>query len=215
MYSRHDLVWLSREGWEAAAGDVRPDERAALELWQREGWPAVVRRADAGAPAASISLGIALPPERDGRKRRIAVRAEVAQVKRHAPALLLRDALGVAPAAWRENLAKLCASAPALRAYGSLALQALTGRHYLTGASDIDVLAAPASGAELEATIALLSEHAQALPLDGEIVFPNGDAVAWKEWRSALPARARVLVKSIHAVRLAETGAMAATLEAA
>jgi phosphoribosyl-dephospho-CoA transferase len=47
------------------------------------------------------------------------------------------------------------------------------------------------------------------LPLDGEIVFPSGDAVAWKEWAGA----ERVLVKRASAVRLAPVAELLSTLE--
>jgi phosphoribosyl-dephospho-CoA transferase len=46
-------------------------------------------------------------------------------------------------------------------------------------------------------------------------MFPNGAAVAWKEWISAGQAGARVLVKELGAVRLAPAADLLATLEAA
>jgi phosphoribosyl-dephospho-CoA transferase len=61
----------------------------------------------------------------------------------------------------------------------------------------------------------MLEWHAAVLPLDGEIVFPTGAAVSWKEWLGAGPARARVLVKDAGAVRLAHMADLLATLEAA
>jgi phosphoribosyl-dephospho-CoA transferase len=218
MYSRHDLVWLSAEGWHAAAVRARPSELDAIELWQREDWPAIVRRNDAGAEPDTISLGIALPPDpADGSKRRIALRAHRSHVARQAPPLSLAQAIASAPHAWRTGLAELDAgeSGHKLRTYGSLALQAITARRYLTDRSDIDLLFRPASIGQLGAGIELLSSHAMHLPLDGEVVFPHGDAVAWKEWRAAAGRGARVLVKSIDAVRLADPASLLATLEAA
>lgn len=214
MFSRHDIVWLSPEGWKAVAARALPADLDAIDLWRRKDWPTIVRRNDAGAATGIVSLGIALPPGDDGVKRRIAVRAQLAQVARRTPALPLRDALHAAPVAWRPGLAALNSALPWLHAYGSLALQTLTGLRYLTESSDIDLLASPLTTAELAGAIELLSTHADMLPLDGEIVFPNGDAVAWKEWRNAARDKARVLVKSIDAVRLADTASLLATLEA-
>ncbi|MFL6673589.1 MAG: malonate decarboxylase holo-[acyl-carrier-protein] synthase [Massilia sp.] len=217
MYSRHDLVWLTPHGWRAAAESAPAPDRDAIELWRREDWPAIVRRHDAGAPAGTVSLGIALPPDpADGSKRRIAIRAPGSHVARRTPPLPLAETLAAAPAHWHQGLAALDANAPGpgLRAYGSLALQALTGRQYLTASSDIDLLFGPATVGQLDAGIALLSAHVATLPLDGEIVFPCGDAVAWKEWRGARENGARVLVKSIGAVRLADPAALIAALEA-
>jgi phosphoribosyl-dephospho-CoA transferase len=213
MYSRHDLVWLTARGWKEAAATARPGDLHSLALWERQGWPAVVRRRDAGQPAGIVSLGIALPPSGpDAPKQRIGLRVGAAQVRRREAALGLDDALAAAPAAWRAELQALTGAGVKLRAYGSLALQALTGLPYLTPASDIDVLLAPRSRAELAAGVDLLSRHTGALPLDGEVLFPNGAAVAWKEWRDAGP-RARVLVKTIDAVRLLDRASLLATLE--
>jgi phosphoribosyl-dephospho-CoA transferase len=216
MYSRHDLVWLCPEGWHAAAGRAEAPELDAIELWRREDWPAIVRRNDLGAAHDTISLGIALPPDPvDGSKRRIALRADRSHVARHTPPLPLAQAIASAPNEWRAGLAALDGSAAGhgLRAYGSLALQAITARRYLTGRSDIDLLFHPATITQLGAGIDLLSSHAVHLPLDGEVVFPSGDAVAWKEWRDAASRGARVLVKSIDAVRLLDPASLLATLE--
>jgi phosphoribosyl-dephospho-CoA transferase len=62
----------------------------------------------------------------------------------------------------------------------------------------------------LHAGLALLDDCSRQLPLDGEIVFPSGQAVAWKEWRNALSAqsRARVLVKRIDSVLMADPAAL-------
>jgi phosphoribosyl-dephospho-CoA transferase len=218
MYSRHDLVWLCAEGWHAAAGRARPAELDAIAMWRREDWPAIVRRNDVGADPDTISLGIALPPDPvDGSKRRIALRAHRSHVARHAPPLPLAQVIASAPDEWRAGLEALDAS-PAgcgLRAYGSLALQAITARRYLTGRSDIDLLFRPTTLGQLGAGIDLLSSHAVHLPLDGELVFPPGDAVAWKEWRDAARRGARVLAKSIDAVRLLDPASLLATLEGA
>lgn len=91
-----------------------------------------------------------------------------------------------------------------LRVFGSLAWQALTGLRCLGPGSDIDILLRPISRQQLQAGVALLSGPAHGLPLDGEIMFPTGDAVSWKEWATAGAARARVLVKGPDAVRLAD-----------
>ena len=217
MYSRHDLVWLTAQGWKEATTTVRPGDMRSLALWERQGWPAVVRRRDVGQPAGIVSLGIALPPAgADAPKERIALRVAAQHVRRRENALSLPEAMAAAPEAWRADLAALEGAALvgkiALRAYGSLALQAITGLPYLTPRSDIDLLLAPRSRSELDAGIASLTRHAAALPLDGEILFPGGAAVAWKEWRDARDG-ARVLVKTMDAVRLDSRAALLDTLE--
>ncbi|MES2759234.1 MAG: malonate decarboxylase holo-[acyl-carrier-protein] synthase [Pseudomonadota bacterium] len=216
MFCRHDLVWLTGRGWDAAHAAAPSVQHAAIEQWRRENWPSVVRRADAGLAAGHVSLGIPLPPASNGVKGRVALTVSAADIARSSPALALADAAAAAPDRWRQPLDVLAGSM-ALRAYGSLAMQAITGQAYLTAASDIDLLFFPADRAALSAGLALLERHAAVLPLDGEIVFPSGAAVSWKEWLGAGPAkaRARVLVKDAGAVRLAPIEALLATLESA
>ncbi len=214
MFCRHDLVWLTGRGWDAAYASATAGQHAAFDQWRREDWPAVVRRADAGIEPLHVSLGLPLPPASDGSKGRIAFNASVADVARRVRALALDDAAAAAPERWRTPLNLLANSLP-LRAYGSLAMQALTGQAYVTATSDIDVLFFPTDIDTLGAGLALLERHTAVLPLDGEIVFPTGAAVSWKEWLGAGPAKARVLVKDAGAVRLAPMAELMATLEAA
>ena len=68
MFSRHDLVWLTGDGWDGARDRALPGHPAAIEQWRREDWPAIVRRADPGLAAGQLSLGIALPPAPNGAK---------------------------------------------------------------------------------------------------------------------------------------------------
>jgi phosphoribosyl-dephospho-CoA transferase len=217
MYSRHDLVWLRPEAWDAALATVPAPLLAPLEQWRHSDWPAIVRRPDRGTLPDMVAIGIALPPVPEtGVKPRIALYAPRGGIAGHAPPLALREAASAAPERWRDALLALSGLAPAcgLRTYGSLALQALTSLPYLTPASDVDLLLAPANRQQLDDGIELLSAHASGLPLDGEVVFPGGLAVAWKEWRDAAGTGAKVLVKSMAAVRLAEPAALLATLEA-
>lgn len=215
MFSRHELVWLTGRGWDAARERALPGHHAAIEQWRREDWPAIVRRADAGLAAGQLSLGIALPPAPDGTKGRIALNVDKADIARTSPALALAAAAEAAPGQWRPALDALVAQSAgmALRAYGSLAMQALSGQPYLTATSDIDLLFFPADADALRAGLALLTRFAEVLPLDGEIVFPSGDAVSWKEWVHAGAANARVLVKDAGAVRLAQPADLLMTLE--
>ena len=100
-----------------------------------------------------------------------------------------------------------------MRVFGSLAMQSFTGLPYLTDSSDIDVLFAPADRKQLDEGLALLSAASAHVPLDGEIVFPGGAAVSWKEWRDAGEAGRTVLVKTIDEVRLSEPDSLLAMLQ--
>ena len=217
MFSRHELIWLTGCGWDAALERALPGQHAAILQWRREDWPAVVRRADPGLVPGQVSLGMPLPPSPDGVKGRIALFAADCDVARRSLPLTLADAARAAPERWRAalDLLVLVQFSMPLRTYGSLAMQAITGQPYLSATSDIDLLFFPANAQALRVGLSLLEQHAAVLPLDGEIVFPSGDAVAWKEWISATGKGARVLVKGAGAVRLATAENLLATLEAA
>ncbi|MYM22372.1 malonate decarboxylase holo-[acyl-carrier-protein] synthase [Duganella sp. FT135W] len=206
------LVWLSEAGWQAARA-AQPQHTAALTQWQRRDWPAVVRRLDADAAPDEVCLGLPVPPDSAGRKVRIALRVQAAHVVRSSDAMALHAALPFS-GAWHEQLNALCDEATALdlRVFGSLAMQALTGLQYVSPTSDVDVLFHPASRHALDEGVALLERYTRQLPLDGEIVFPGGAAVSWKEWQMAMRHPAKVMVKELHAVRLADTASLLATL---
>lgn len=249
MYSeleRHSLVWLTAAGWEAVITSARSEHAAALAQWQRNDWPAVVRRFDAipkdadaadaadatdaanaenaenaenaanatDAAASDICLGVPLPPDAAGLKVRIALRVAPSHVARASAALELRSAL-MAAGPWHDGLAELSDAAPTMRVFGSLAMQTLTGLQYLSPSSDVDLLFHPDSRRQLDTVISLLARHSEHLPLDGEVVFPGGAAVSWKEWQAATTHPAKVLVKELRAVRLADTASLLAALEAA
>lgn len=212
MYSRHDLVWLSAAGWDQVRAATLADEHTIVGQWQQQDWPAIVRSAEPAMHEDDICLGIAVAPDRvDGHKRKIAIRARSADVAARQSPLPLRDVIAAAPPAWQHALAALDAALPGLRVYGSLALQVLTGQSYVTASSDIDLLFAPSSEGVLRAGLAVLAEFSASLPLDGEIIFPSGEAVSWKEWMIAKPAGNRVLVKAHHAVRLSSCPALLAS----
>ncbi|WP_211451583.1 malonate decarboxylase holo-[acyl-carrier-protein] synthase [Collimonas antrihumi] len=223
MLARHSLVWLSAEGWQRAAQTVSAerDYQPVLQRWRHHDWPAVLRRREAGIPEDQLCLGLALPPDGNGDKTRIPFKVQLADVQRITDPLALRAALKHAPSGWSGALhafADDCVnSGIAMRIYGSWAWQILTQQSYVRTGSDIDLLFAPVSAEELTRGLGLLAQHAALLPLDGEIVFAEGQAVAWKECWQALQtdSRQRVLVKTGNVVKLTPLAALISTLEGA
>ncbi|CAN7471856.1 malonate decarboxylase holo-[acyl-carrier-protein] synthase [Massilia sp. LjRoot122] len=230
MFARHDLVWLSSRGWERVRAAAPLEAVDALDLWRDGGWPAVVRRAETDLLPGEVAVGFALPPRRSaagarvngegkGGKLRVGCRVDLSDVTRRTRALPLVGALDAVPPEWHEALAALEREAAAagigLAVYGSVALEALTGQPYLTPASDIDLLLQPLSRAQLMAGLDLLARHAAVLPLDGEVVFADGRAVAWKELRAAFDSAAgtRVLAKGLERIALVTPDELIATLE--
>jgi phosphoribosyl-dephospho-CoA transferase len=224
MLARHNLVWLSAAGWKAA-GDGRPEpEQMAMRRWHGNAWPAVARRAegsDAGdgdTEKKRAWLALSLPPDAvDGSKPRVGFQVASCHVLRAAAPLSLNDALRAAPVSWRSALQALDADATSMglrfHVFGSLAWQATTGLQYLGPRSDIDLLWYPRSPDDLAAGLGLLSRYEAALPLDGEIIFPEGSGVAWKEWLRCGGDASHVLAKASHSVRLVTRDELIASLE--
>jgi len=233
MYARHDLIWLTTAGWSAklaahaapvgtqpraAAPVAAASARAALALWRERDWPLIVRRREPDAPDGAVCAGLAAPPDRaSGAKLRLPLQIDARYIARHERPLPLQAVLAALPPTWRAQFAALAADAASydIRVYGSLSMQALTGQPYLRPGSDIDLVFRPTSAQQLDAGLALLAAHSAQLPLDGEIVFPSGQAVAWKEWHAAQASAARVLVKAHATVNLRAPGALRAELELA
>lgn len=212
MFRRHDLAWLTPQGWDAALRGLHGAPRELAHSWCARGLPAVVRRSEPETPPTLLCLGIPAPPDaHSGQKVRLGFAAERRHIARVSPPLALDDA--EAPAAWQPGLASLAIALRATgvdcRVFGSLAMQTLTGERYLGAGSDVDLLLRPRDNAQLAAGLALLASHAHSLPLDGEIEFPLGHAVAWKEWLGAHADPAdRVLAKRLDAVALLRRDAL-------
>ncbi|WP_151633772.1 malonate decarboxylase holo-[acyl-carrier-protein] synthase [Noviherbaspirillum aerium] len=222
MLARHSLVWLHPEGWQEAESAAADECIAAVRQWRQADWPLIARRPDADAGGEECCLGLALPPDRESAaRRRIGLRVARSAVRRVENPLPVAQVINSAPGAWQSSLSRLADQAASaglsLRVYGSLALQALTGQAYLTPASDIDLLFAPENLRQLDEGMRLLGAASERLPLDGELVFPDGQAVAWKEWANAAAASdaMRVLAKDNRGVRLAKMAELRAQLEAA
>ena len=213
---RHQLVWLDEFGWyRILAADPPPDPQAlaCLELWAERRWPLVVTR-QASAPAgpdAPLALGLAAP-SRWGRR--------ALSLSASARAVVRRGGFGAAaefgaslPASARTGWARLCAELAhlgvAARVYGSHGWQQLTGFDYVHAQSDIDLLLEVAHPAQADQVCALLQAAAPgALRIDGELVFADGAAVAWREWlRFRAGDTERVLVKRIASVTLEDASA--------
>jgi phosphoribosyl-dephospho-CoA transferase len=215
---RHTSVWI-------AAGQCTmlryaDEQQAIVADWLACDRPLIVRRAEGcvAAPAGWVALGLPLPPV-EGVKQRIAIVAPSNAIRCSAPPPLLRDVVAHAPIAWRVALENLLRRADAcgiaLRVFGSAAWQALTGLPYLSAQSDLDLLWRPRDAAQLAAGVALLAdwERASGVRADGEILFGDDLAVAWREWQQARQNDiAQVLVKSTTKAQLMDARALCAHL---
>lgn len=180
-WPRHGWVRLV-ENW---AGHLRSPlaeaERAEVGDWCAAGRPLVIARGRPGDAAGELRLGLATPD-----KRRIGLHVAVDAVAGRLAPLPLTEAVDLAPAAWRPMLADLVRRTRDLGAvaavYGSLAWQCRTGLRYVRPESDVDLLFAPSGRWQLDRLLNLLAAAGGGTPrLDGEILLPDGAAVAWRE----------------------------------
>ena len=215
MLPRHEQVWLSAAGWAAARAQVSAVHHAAIDQWQAADWPLIARRHEADCPLDWTCLGLSLPPQGID-KIRAALRLPKHYIKSHLPPLAIAALSMPLRADWRVALDALQLAVArqqlTVQVVGSAALQAITGLPYLQSGSDLDLLLQPTSLAQLDDGIDLLRQHADRLPLDGEVIFPNGDAVAWKEWCIADKSNARVLAKNVMRVALLQRDVLLQTL---
>lgn len=217
MLSRHHLVWLSAQGWRTVHAAALPEQLPTLLRWESEDWPLTVTRNEADTKPGQICLGLAAPPGSDG-PLRIALRAMIVDVARSSAALPLAAVLEtLSDAAWREHLSALAEDGArlTLRVCGPLAMQVLTGQLYTSTLSSIDLLFYPEYGAQLRAGLTLLKKYQALLPLAGEIILPDEQAVAWEEWLAAKTTQTRIRVKDQYSVRMTSIGALLARLPCA
>ncbi len=200
---RHDLVFIDPRGWRAML--ATRSELAVEPLvarWADEGWPVIRRRSMPGEPSGT-ALGLPLPPS--GGKKRLAFVLQTNDVASIARPPSLYAATGSAPPSWRPLLQLLgelaFRHAVEARVFGSLAWQTLTGLHYVTEHSDLDLLLDIDRDTDLDrltSDIAAIEADAP-MRLDGELMRDDGAAVNWRELHSGAN---ELLVKHIDGVGL-------------
>jgi phosphoribosyl-dephospho-CoA transferase len=187
--SRHDFVWVNRHSQSDIAERIAdPDLGGIVRKWLAAARPLIIRQQTEGGPATAnrAAAGLPLPPSEG--KRRIALTLRLREINRIAHPPLLAAAIPCLPVQWRPPLSKLCRAGERLgidlRVVGAVAWQALTSLPYLTSTSDVDLLWRPCDRLQLERGVALLQrwELTNGLQTDGEIVFGDDLAVAWREW---------------------------------
>ena len=205
---RHQLVRLTREGWQRVR--ERPWDAtgaACLAHWASHDLPLVVTRQLPELRAADgIALGLPAPGRWERRRLALVVsRHDVSRFDEFPRAEQIRTLL---PARVRRDWPHLCAALAGqgalARVHGSHGWQRLTGLDHLRAGSDIDLCIHVAHADQADEVVALLQAHSHPQPrLDGELVFPDGGAVAWREWmawRAGL--RRAVLVKRLEGCSL-------------
>jgi phosphoribosyl-dephospho-CoA transferase len=207
--SRHARVWLN---WPTSMTTIDSDEthRSAIEAHAARNHAFVARRKQTcDVSSDAVLLGLRLP--RSSAVRSLPFRVPTSAIRKTADAMTLSEALECEfrmPMSWRQALQSLVYQMEDIgivaHIYGSLAWQIDTGTIYLADDSDIDLLIRPVSSQQADAALALLQATSSSMPvyLDGEIEFPDGSAVTWRELASGA---SKVLVKKRDGVDLVET----------
>ena len=209
---RHQLVRLTDAGW-AAVQSLHWDDvaRACLAHWAARGFPLVVTQQRAGLPMDHVALG--LPAPLQWQRRRIALHVPWSSVLCFDDFPIAAAVTGLLPPAVRSRWLSLAGTLAELgaapRVYGSFGWQQITGLAYLHAGSDLDLRLIAGNAAMADNASDALSRARFAEPrLDGEIVFVDGSAVAWREWQQWRAGRVdQVLVKRLHGVAMEADGA--------
>jgi phosphoribosyl-dephospho-CoA transferase len=202
------LLYLTPQAWDFALAAHPPLAAMPLLAGWTIGWPVIVRRRMPCDDPSMVPIGVPLPPA--AAKLRIALTVPIEGVIGRSTSVSLESAARAAPSVWKPTISRL-ASLGAKHgveptAFGSLMWQHQTGLRYLSAQSDLDVLWPVSANSEMLSLLLGIAKIEQASPvhIDGEIVFPDGRAVNWRELYQALrgDASAAVLVKSIDRVAL-------------
>jgi phosphoribosyl-dephospho-CoA transferase len=215
-WRRHDLVYAASDVWTSALAFHAPfADLPLLAEWADRGWPAIVRRRGEGDDRHQVPIGVPLPPLAG--KRRVSLLIPPDGVLQSSLPPSLHAMAEVADPGWRSTIDALVAVGarndvePA--AFGSLLWQHLTGLAYLTPNSDLDVLWPIPPGLAVRSLVCSIAAVQREAPvrIDGEIVFPDGSAVNWRELWNAYQAadRATVLAKTIEGVEILDLATLA------
>ncbi len=215
LWRRHDLLHVAADNW-ASVLAFRPPlaDLPLLGEWADRGWPVIVRRRGEADDPHLVPVGVPLPPAAG--KRRVALLIPPEGILQRSRPPLLHAAASAADTNWRSTIDALVAvgarSGVEPAAFGSLLWQHLTGLAYLSPHSDLDVLWPIPANFDVHSLICNIAGVQRDAPLriDGEIIFPDGSAVNWRELWNAHHAAdgATVLAKTMESVRLFDVASL-------
>ena len=202
---RNQLVWLSDAAWQqvlARAWDGQAQD--LLTHWHLQQLPLVVCRQRVPHSAHTHSLGLPAPLQWE--RRKLALEVADADIERVGDFPLLKpELLGPHGAGSLQNFLQHLAvlDVPA-RVYGSYGWQLLTGLPCVRNSSDLDLII-PVPDVDVAGQVVwLLRGLHLACRVDGELLFPDGHAVAWREYAQLIGGKVeQVLVKHRSGVQLA------------
>jgi len=186
---RHDLVWLKSQSAYSEA----------LKAWI-ETYPCVVARSE-DLSSECFRAAICLSSEKSSGSR-LSFIAGIDDILKHSSAVTLHS---VITSCHIDSLQVFCDTLNRLGynpcVYGSFAWQMITDKPYISETSDLDLLLHINRMEQLEGLVDLLFQSQTALKrtIDGELIFAEDYAVAWREWYSA---NDKILVKTINSISI-------------
>ncbi len=174
----------------------------------------IVRRRGEADDRREVPVGVPLPPLAG--KRRVALLIPPDGVLQRSLPTSLHATAKVADPGWRSTIDALLAlgarSGVEPGAFGSLLWQYVTGLAYLSPNSDLDALWPIPADFDVLSLVLSIAEVQRNAPLriDGEVIFPDGSAVNWRELWNAHRAsdKGMVLAKTMEGVRLIEMASL-------
>jgi phosphoribosyl-dephospho-CoA transferase len=214
-WRRHDLLHVAPDVW-APVLALYPalSDLPLIREWADRGWPVIVRRRAEAENPQLVPIGVPLPPAAG--KQRVALLLPPDGVLQHASPPSLHAAARAADPDWRSTIDALvdlgARSGVEPATFGSLLWQHLTGLAYLSPRSDLDVLWSIPADFDVHSLVCRIGEVQRdaTLRIDGEIIFPDGTAVNWRELWNAYQAAegATVLAKTMEGVRLLDIASL-------
>jgi phosphoribosyl-dephospho-CoA transferase len=195
---RNQLVSINERGWakiEDQAWDGQAQE--ILAHWRANRLPLVVCRQQEETPADQVGVGLPAPQKWSRRRMALMVRQDHITACFDFPTLAqMAQQNHWSPAAHELAEALDILAVPA-RVYGSHAWQWITGLTYLHETSDID-LSLDVNATDMAYQVVNLLARTQLHGrIDGEIIFPEGQAIAWRELQMLFKGQvSQVLVKN-------------------
>ncbi|MEJ6669256.1 malonate decarboxylase holo-[acyl-carrier-protein] synthase [Alcaligenes aquatilis] len=207
---RHHLITLDSTAWDQVLADLEPSSHAyqCLCRWQARDWPLVVSRQPGELRSGQLQVGIPLPTDW-GRQRLSLIVPQVRSVSwgSFPPA---HEAQTLLPVSLAQDWLSLCQQMQAhgctAQIYGSYGWELITGQGYVREGSDLDLLLPVQCATQADRLVQLLraaNEWPGFPRLDGELLFPNDDAIAWREWQQWRSGASRkVMIKHTHGLRI-------------
>jgi phosphoribosyl-dephospho-CoA transferase len=208
-WRRHDLLHVAPDVWAAALARCPSlADPPLIRVWADRGWPVIVRRRGEAEDPHLVPIGVPLPPMAG--KRRVALLIPPNGVLQHSLPPSLHKMAKAADPDWRSTIDALvdvgARSGVEPAAFGSLLWQHLTGLAYLSPRSDLDVLWSIPADFDVHSLVCRIGEVQRdaTVRIDGEIIFPDGTAVNWRELWNAYQATegTTVLAKTMEGVHL-------------